>query len=134
MNKGRKNKLHPKFQHQLNNTKAEQYQERLVKETDIQNAILEYLQYKNIFVWRNNNTPVFDPRTNAYRRMPKGSIKGVSDILGVFKGKMLAIEVKRPGFYPSQSQKKFLQQINDEGGVGFIARSVDDVERELYGE
>lgn len=102
------------------------------KETDIQNAILEYLWYNKIFAWRNNNTPVYDVGGNRFRRMPKWSMKGVSDILGVLPdGKFLAIEVKRKGAYPSKEQKKFMQGITDSGGRAILARSIEDVRQSL---
>ncbi len=103
-----------------------------IKETDIQSAILDFLSYNKIFAWRNNNTPVYDPTRKAFRAMPKGSIKGVADILGILSdGRMLAIEVKRPKCYASKVQKEFLTNINNNEGVGFVAKSVDDVRNVL---
>jgi hypothetical protein len=101
-----------------------------MKETDIQNTILEYLQIKKIYCWRNNNTSMYDPTKKVFRAMPKHSIKGVSDILGILpNGKLLAIEVKKKGTYPSKEQKEFIQHINDNGGVAFVARSIEDVDK-----
>lgn len=52
---------------------------------------------------------------------------GVADILGIFNGRFLAIEVKRPGNPLTRCQKHFLDSVNREGGIGFVARSIDDV-------
>jgi len=100
-------------------------------ENDIQNAILQYLWDNKIFAWRNNNQPTFDHKRKAYRKMPKWGMKGVSDILGVYKGRLLAIEVKQKRKYPSSEQYAFLNKVKDEGGISFVARSVDDVAKHL---
>lgn len=103
-----------------------------MKETQIQNTILEYLKWKKIYCWRNNNTPIYDPVGKRFRRMPKGSIKGVSDILGILlDGRFFAIEVKVKGKYPSKEQKEFMKSINKNGGVAFVARSLEDVRNYL---
>jgi len=102
-------------------------------ENDIQNTIIEYLRYKNIYVWRNNSIGVYDPVRKTFRKTSKWSISGVSDIIGIYKGIFLAIEVKRehPKTYPTKQQKEFIQQIENEGGIAFVARSIEDVKNNL---
>ena len=57
---------------------------------------------------------------------------GCPDVLGQLKdGRLLGVEVKAPKGRPSTEQTLFLAQINAAGGVGFIARSLVDVVREL---
>lgn len=56
-----------------------------------------------------------------------GSTPGVPDILGIFDKKMLAIEVKTEKGKLSDHQQRFLDRINREGGIAFVARSIDDV-------
>lgn len=52
---------------------------------------------------------------------------GSSDILGILDdGRFLAIEVKRPGKEPTEVQREFLENINKNGGLAFVAYSVDD--------
>jgi Holliday junction resolvase len=53
--------------------------------------------------------------------------KGVPDILGVYQGRFLGIEVKTDNGKVSQEQERFIQNINDAGGIAFVARSIDDV-------
>ena len=55
------------------------------------------------------------------------SIRGISDILGIYKGKFLAIEVKRPGGKLSYDQSLFLDVVERNGGIAFKAESTDDV-------
>jgi len=102
------------------------------EENAIQSAIMQYLFYNKIFHWRNNNTPIYDVTRKRFRAMPKGAIKGVSDILGILPdGRFLAIEVKKPRSYMSKEQKLFIKNINENGGVAFMARSIDDVKKHL---
>ena len=57
---------------------------------------------------------------------------GCPDVLGQLKdGRFLGVEVKAPKGKPTPEQTLFLAQINAAGGVGFIARDLRDVVREL---
>ena len=92
-------------------------------------------------MWRNQTTGVFDPISGTFRsNKGLGRINGVSDILGVIGspvigadntvglGRLLAIEVKSSKGKATPDQASFLLQVNNRGGLGFIARSVEDVE------
>lgn len=106
-----------------------------MRESEIQKAILDLLRMKyKIFCWKSNNVGVYIKAKNAY--MPAG-IKGVSDIIGLLdNGRFLAVEIKKPKCHPTKYQKEFLAKVNKKGGLGFVARSIDDVEKELqrYGK
>ena len=102
-----------------------------MKENDVLQSICEYLWYNKIFFWRNNNTPIYDPKRKVFRKMPKWSRKGVPDIIGSYQNRLLAIEVKKPGSYPSKEQKELIREINAYGGIAFIARSIEDVKLNL---
>lgn len=121
-------------------------------EADIQKSILIALQVSRIgYFWRNNNVGVFDKAKNIYRK-PSSQFapKGVSDILGVHKGKFVAIEVKSEKqfayverliertsergirLYLPKSKNEvhlieqivFLENIKKQGGIGFFTYSV----------
>lgn len=93
-----------------------------IKETegDITNSIRALLKTIDCFHWKQWQGAMSQP-------------KGVADILGILTddktghGIFLAIEVKRPGQKLRPDQEKFLQRINDAGGIGFVAYSVQDV-------
>jgi hypothetical protein len=53
--------------------------------------------------------------------------KGIADILGLWHGRGLAIEVKAKGGKPSKEQKEFLQDWKESGGIAILAYSLDDV-------
>jgi penicillin-binding protein-related factor A (putative recombinase) len=103
-------------------------------EKDIQNSILDFLRWKGVFCWPNQSIGVYDKDRKCYRRPNnKHHLNGVSDILGIYKGKPLAIEVKKlkPKTYPTEEQKEFIARVILEGGIAFIARSIEDVEKGL---
>ncbi len=56
---------------------------------------------------------------------------GVADLVGCFRGKAVAIEIKRPGGKVTEAQEKFLRRWNEAGGIAFVARSVDEVIEQL---
>ena len=88
-----------------------------ILEKDVTRQIRDYLKYKKIWHWKQFQT--------------LGSKPGVSDILGIYKGRFLAIEVKKPGGKLSEHQVKFLDIVNSEGGIGFMATCIEDVDANL---
>ena len=101
-----------------------------MRESEIQKDILDYLYYKPGLFWRNQPNGLMSKRRKA---TSKHSFNGVSDILGILKGRFIAIEVKTSTGKPSKEQVDFIAQVNALGGKAFIARSIEDVEGELYG-
>lgn len=98
-----------------------------LKERDIQREIIKYLRIKQIFCWKNNSVGIYVEKRKTY--IPVG-MKGISDIIGLLPtGQLFAIEVKVKNRYPNQNQKDFMQKINDSGGLAFVARSLDDVDK-----
>ena len=107
-----------------------------MKESDIKRHIIQWLKYQRCFCWVNTSVGIWDPTKNRFRKLNGyGQIRGVSDVLGIWQGKPLAIEVKRPGQLRTVSfeQSTFLRNFREAGGIGFVATSVEDVERELSG-
>lgn len=108
---------------------------RPLSENEIQNSILEFLKFKKITAWRNNNGGTFDVSSQKFRSKNKWETLHGSpvDILGVLPdGKFLAIEVKKNSKgKPSKGQKTFLEAINRAGGCGFIAYSLTCIKQNL---
>lgn len=108
----------------------------MTPEKQVENSILTYLKYKGIFCFKINTGGIYDPTKKLFRKAKSSHIlNGVSDILGIFpNGTMFAIEVKTDKTpwsrktYPTADQKLFIENINNNKGVAFIARSVQDVE------
>jgi glycine cleavage system H lipoate-binding protein len=58
---------------------------------------------------------------------------GISDILGCYLGRFVAIEFKTPGGELSRRQKRFLEEVVRAGGYALVATSLDQV-KELIRE
>lgn len=121
------------------------------KEREIQRAILDYLALvPGVSAWRNNTGAMFGEHKGKRWAVRFGA-PGISDILGWRTVKdfthqgcchktdaalprvahFLAIEVKRPGTYPTPAQAAFLETVKAAGGIAIVARSVEDVRRAL---
>lgn len=59
-------------------------------------------------------------------RRGRSGRKGVSDIIGIYKGKFMAIEVKT-GTNLSREQAIFLGEVIQADGIAIVARSLEDV-------
>lgn len=100
----------------------------LLSESDITRQIRDVLNRCRIFHWKQWQGPMSQP-------------KGVADILGYYKGRGLAIEVKKEGWTVPVSgtkvyahyrrQKAFLNRVKENAGYAFFASSVEDVIREM---
>ena len=100
----------------------------LEKESDIQGAVCEYLEYKKHFFFRSNNIPVYMPDKHIFRAMPKYAPKGLPDIQVLTKeGFSVFLEVKRKGSYQSPDQKEFEAKCKERGIEYYVVRSISDV-------
>lgn len=102
-------------------------------EQKIKNEILWWLKSQpKCFVWPNDSVGIYDPIKRIFRK--KNSpfhIKGVADILGIWNGMPIAIEVKSKKGVASPEQINFLKVFALYGGISLIARSVEDVSNHL---
>lgn len=99
-------------------------------ENAVKNAILQFLTMNRIYNFRQN---VGTMKVNG--RPIKFGHAGQSDILGMLPGgRFLAVECKSSTGRPSPAQVDFLAMINDQGGVGILAYSLDDVIKRLRAE
>lgn len=100
----------------------------------IEQSILQFLEFlPGCFAWKNHTTGYFNTRTQKFtKQKSKYAINGVSDILGVYKGRLLAIEVKDPkNKTRTDEQNRFIELVNRYGGLAFYATSVDEVKEKL---
>jgi hypothetical protein len=65
------------------------------------------------------------------RKLGMGRGRGVADLIGIWRGWPLAIEVKTPEGKVSPEQHNWLAGWEKHGGKAFVFRSVDDAVREL---
>jgi hypothetical protein len=101
-------------------------------EHQIQSQIMEWLPYYGVYCWRNNSGMV-SVGEGKYKRMIKMGQAGLPDIIGVHKptGRLIAIEVKRPGKKPTDLQAVTIQKLKDYNALAFVATSIEDVKNEL---
>ncbi len=83
-----------------------------VLEKDITRSIRDFLKVAGVFHWK------------VWQGL--GSTPGVSDIIGLYKGIPLFLEIKTNNGRLSDKQKEFLRKVNDNGGLGVVLKSVDD--------
>ena len=101
-------------------------------ETQLVRSILDGLKFRRIFAWRANSGAVTAEYKGKKRFIRFAGIEGLSDIIGILPdGRFLAIECKVGKNKATELQLQFLSAVNQSGGVAFIARSWDDVERSI---
>lgn len=123
-------------------------------EKDIENSILQWLSYlRDGVFFKNHSTGIYDPERKAFRLSKNPYfIRGVSDILGVYKGVFCAFEVKTPAEYrhimkhweryrigqiTNKGQRRlanqvdFICRIREKGGIAGFVYSIEMV-KELF--
>lgn len=97
-------------------------------EKQIQNLILEYLNsLPGCKAWTNQSIGVFDASKKVYRKPGKFSAKGSADIIGIYNGRMLCIEVKRPGNKATPDQLEWLKDMASKGACCAVVYSLENV-------
>ena len=100
-----------------------------ISESMIVSSCLEFLQWKGIFSWRSNQAPI-PTGDGRYRRFV--GLRGAADIQGVVPGgKALHVEIKTETGKLSPFQEEFLDRVSSLGGIAIVARSVEELEKDL---
>ena len=101
------------------------------KESDIQNAICDYLAMKKTFFWRQNTAPTIQRHADGgfhFRAMGKYALKGIPDIIVITDGGYAVfLEVKTTKGRQSPEQLEFARRVKEKGGELYVVRSIDDV-------
>jgi len=84
-----------------------------ISEKEITHSIRSLLKQFGIFHFKHFGGPM--------------SQRGISDLLGCYQGRFLALEVKRPGNKPSDDQIRFIENVKASGGIAGVVYSIDDV-------
>ncbi len=113
-----------------------------MSEQELQQRIRLELGRGPVRLWRNNVGALRDERG---RLVTYGLCKGSSDLIGLRQllitpehvGRCVAvftaIEVKTPAGRVSEEQRRFLQQVEQLGGLAGVARSLQEAEQLLGG-
>lgn len=86
-----------------------------MREKNIENKIKSYLKSKGAYCIKYHG--------NQFSQV------GVADLLVCYKGRFLAIEIKNETGKTSPLQEANILMVKRAGGISFVARSVEDVER-----
>ncbi len=103
-----------------------------VAESALVRGVLEYLELRGIFAWRNNSGSILQrrgPKTYRIKLAPEGA----PDIIGVLgDGRFLGIECKKIGGRTDKdrelAQQAFQNRLRENRAVVFVARTLDDVQ------
>lgn len=79
---------------------------------------------RGAIVWRNNTGVLPDKRGIPVRF---GLCKGSADLIGIYLGKFLAIEVKTSKEKLKPEQVDYLNVVRNNGGIAGVARCINDV-------
>jgi len=78
-------------------------------------------------IWRQNTGAA-----QTARGFVRFGLPGTSDLIGILPdGRFMSIEVKAGRDRLSDKQASFLAMINERGGIGIVARDVDEAIREI---
>lgn len=98
-----------------------------MKEADVQDRIrLALGSVPDLVLWRNNCGVA--ERAGRVIRFGVGG-KGGADLIGIYRGKFLAVEIKSNTGRQSPDQKLFEQLVLRKQGVYVVLRSVEDAQR-----
>lgn len=86
----------------------------MTPEGKVQNDVKRYLKQNRIYHWR------FQAQTN---------LNGIPDILCLYKGFFIGLELKQENGVATGLQLRKIQNINDNGGIGLIVKSVEEVKQ-----
>lgn len=84
-----------------------------VLESKIQRDVIAFLKRKRVYHFR------FQAQSNLF---------GLPDIICLYKGFFLGLELKQEKGKPTELQLRKIKTINENGGIGRIIKSVEEVE------
>lgn len=95
--------------------------------SELTNLIIGRIHKDGGYAWRAESTGIFEAKRGIMRASPK---KGVADVLAVYKGCFVAVEVKIGSDRLSDEQEGFLENIRHYGGQAFVATDPDQFSKE----
>ena len=100
-----------------------------MQEADIMRLIMIEVSKHGHRVFRNNSGLV---TLSDGRKMRFGLLVGSCDLIGyTSSGRFLGIEVKIPGKNAEKEQIQFINNVNNSGGIAFVAHSPEEAIQKL---
>jgi Holliday junction resolvase len=95
-------------------------------EHDTQQAIIDLIRMRGGIATRVNSGSMISKRGDKTYKVMLAD-KGTSDIIALYKGMYIAIEVKHGKNDATREQLDFLREVAERGGVGLVAYDIDIV-------
>lgn len=101
----------------------------VITEAEVLAHCLAYLRHAGVTHWRANTGAARLPGKGGRQQLVRFGVPGQSDILAVIapQGRLLAIEVKRPGGRATAAQRAFQQNVVAAGGFAGVVHSVEEL-------
>lgn len=96
-----------------------------MKESELVSSIVDYLEKRRVFHYRNNTGAMVSEYSGKKRFMRFGA-KGSPDIICVIAGRYVGLEAKVGYNKQSDDQKAFQTALLAAGGIYFVVRSIDE--------
>ena len=84
-----------------------------ITENDIKRQVKNYLDVKGFF--------------HFHILQGLGAFRGIPDMIAVRKGRVIFLEIKKPGGKLSEHQQRFKETIRGAGGEYHVVRSLEDI-------
>lgn len=97
----------------------------ILKESDMQKTIIDYLNFRGLLNWRNNMGAIMHS-VKGEMRYRKNPNKGMPDLFTLYCGLLVGIEVKAKT-KQSPEQYSWQQRLEQNGAIYILAHSVEDV-------
>ena len=88
----------------------------------LKTALINLSQLEYCRAWSNNTGVGRDLKSE---RIIRFGLKGSSDIIGIYKGRFLAVEIKTGNAVQSDQQKKFQKMVCKLGGIYVVIRDTN---------
>jgi hypothetical protein len=97
-------------------------------ESALVRAVLGYLALRKIVAWR-VNAGGLAVGSGKGRRFVRLAPAGCGDILAILPpaGRLLSLELKRPGGRLRPSQARWIDLVRSQGGLALVVRSLDEL-------
>ena len=96
-------------------------------EKNTQKAVIQYLEIKKIFHYRQNSGNFTSPTGHFY----KMGVVGMPDIIAVINGQYIGLEIKDIKGKLNDNQVKFKARLEEAGGLYLTIRSIDECIEEI---
>ena len=107
---------------------------RIPTEAQVLRGILDYLAHEpRVLVWRNNTGAARLPGRGGREQIVRFGVRGAADILGLVRGtgRLIALEVKRPGKGLEPHQRAWGATITAAGGHYACVHSIEEARAEV---